>query len=440
MPTKRDSGLGCALRGLAAWALFVIGVPALTVGGCYFAARVSLQRAEEAWATRVEPMESFIARYPTEPDNPAALELDVKTRPLGIRLTDRTGEEPREGPHDELLKELSSFIGDRAGGGTDELGALAPEARAFLERERAPIEAIEAQILQGGTLRWKQDITKGVAAPIPGLLGHRQVHTLLLARAWEAARQGRPREAERALEASWVLGGSLEERPDLISRLIVVAVSTMQHRVLRAARLPPDRWLPRLEERGFADGMQAALQLEAWSWTRYAEGDWGMFDVDHMERGEKPPRTIGGDLGRFLTVPYMRLSFAGMSASLLRANEELRAQRRCDFDVQQYAEEFKESYPRWNILARIAVPSLLRAWASLRYADFDRELTEQVLVFRTIRRSSGSWPTGTVPSRVCADVSWVLEAHADGSLIVQPSEAPFVTDKDDRDWSIRLRP
>jgi hypothetical protein len=36
--------------------------------------------------------------------------------------------------------------------------------------ERGHIEAIETQILQGGDLRWKQDVTKGVAAPIPGLL------------------------------------------------------------------------------------------------------------------------------------------------------------------------------------------------------------------------------------------------------------------------------
>jgi hypothetical protein len=133
-------------RSLAVWALLVVGLTLGPVVLGYLAAWVSLRRAEKAWATRVEPMESFIARYPTEPDSPAVLALDEKTRALGIRMIRRPGEERREGPHDELLNELSSFISGGEGSEADELVPLPPAAVALLQSERARVEAIETQI------------------------------------------------------------------------------------------------------------------------------------------------------------------------------------------------------------------------------------------------------------------------------------------------------
>jgi hypothetical protein len=412
----------------------------VVLAGSYLAAWHSISRAERAWARQVEPMESFIARYPPEPDSPAAISLDDKTRLLGIGMILRPGEEDREGPHDDLLKELGDFITDHERARTDELAALPSEARTLLERERSHLAAIETQILEGGPLRWEHDATRGPVAPMPRLLAHRQIHTLLLARAWEAARRGRKREADRALEASWVLGASLEVRPDLISRLIALVASMTQHQLLRAARLPEERWLPRMQERGFADSLQTALQLEAWGWARYAVSFRGPSDVEYAARGETPPSAPADKIGRFLTAPYMRLSFAGMSKNLLRASQELRVQSRCDFDARQYSEEFERSFPRWNILGRMASPSLLRSWTSLRQADFDRELTEQVLLLRSHRETSGSWPAGSRPSRVCEGILWMREPQSDGSLTVQSSGPPFAADGSKRNWSFRLQP
>jgi hypothetical protein len=245
---------------------------------------------------------------------------------------------------------------------------------------------------------------------------------------------------ERSLEASFVLNEDYAERPELISKLIAVAVSGMQGAVLRTVKSPSGRWPPRLRQRSFAADIRTPYQLEAWNWTRYTTGRWGIFDVNEMETGEPPPPSILGSTGRFLTAPYVRLGFAGVSQALLTATETLGSQKRCDFDVERYAKDFEDSFPHWNILGRIATPSVVRGFTSMRYADLDTELTAQVLAVRAARRTTGRWPSAAVASNVCEGIQWEPRAAGDGSVTIAASAKPFAKDDPNWRWSIRLRP
>lgn len=441
MPT-RAAGTGCLLRALRAYALFVLACTAVAVSLGYLAAARAVPRAEKAWADQVEPMESFVARYPPQPDSPAGLALDALTRPLGIQMCGPRAPDPPGSDKTQFnfLQSLGSLIGDCGHSRNDDCPALPATAETFLEKEAPRLDAIETHILKGGPLHWVQDISKGVAAPFPSLLGHRQLSSVLLTRAMLHARRGRPEPAERSLEAAWVLNASFDERPDLLSRLITVSVSGMENAVLRTLKTPSDRWLPRMQQRTFAADIRTPYQLEAWNWTRFTVGLWGIFDVNYMESGETPPSSILGTAGRVLTTPYVRLSFAGVSEALLKASETLRSEKRCDFDVERYAREFEDSFPRWNILGRIATPSVVRGFTSMRYADLDRELTERVLAARAERHATGRWPSTPTPSTVCEGVVWESRADGDGSVTISPSVKPFATDDPHWRWSIRLRP
>lgn len=440
LPTRAD-GMGCLLRALRAYVLFVLAGVAVTVAVGYLAAAYAVRRAEKAWANEVAPMERFAARYPTQPDSPAAVQLDALVRPLGIQLTGPRAPDPTasEKAQAELLKSIASFVGDCGRSGVDECPALPPAVAAFLERESARLDAIEAHVLQGAPFHWAQDITRGVAAPIPSLLGHRQLESVLLARALANAGHNRPEAADRSLEAGWVLNSAYTERPELVSRLIAVSASALNVAVLRTLQRPEERWLPRMRGR-FAADLQTPYQLEAWNWTRYATGPWGIFDVASMGSGETPKHSIRGTTGRLLTIPYVRLSFAGVSRALLDATRTLRSVKRCDFDVDRYAKQFEDSIPRWNILGRIATPSVVRGFTALRYADLDRELTEQVLAARAERQATGRWPSADTPSTVCEGVVWQPRAGGDGSLTIGASTKPFLVDDPRWHWSIRLRP
>lgn len=278
-----------------------------------------------------------------------------------------------------------------------------------------------------------------MASPLPHLLAHRHLQSLLLARASMQVERGVPERAERPLEASWALNGALVERPDLISRLLAVSIAGMQRGVLRTLAKPPATWPPRLRE-PYPLPLRISFQLEAWNWTRYTTGSWGIFDVSYMEDGVEPPRSAPGTAGRWLTAPYVRLSFAGVSEALLRESQRLDSERRCDFDVDRHAKEFEESFPRWNILGRIATPSLVRSWTAFRYAELDRELTSLVLAARGGHAATGRWPGAAVPSSTCQGVSWLHEPGGDGTLTIRSSEKPFARDDKDWHWSIRLHP
>jgi hypothetical protein len=442
MTPTRAAGRGCLLRALRAYALFVLACVAVGVSLGYLAAGRAVRRAERAWAERGEPMETFAGRFPERPDSPAGLELDRLTRPLGIQMCGPYESDPagRDKARNEFLQSVSRFLGDCGRSGNDQCAALPRETATFLERESRRLDAIETHILEGGALHWAQDIEKGVASPIPRLLGHRQIQSLILARALAHEAGGRPPAVERSLEASWVLNASYVERPELISRLIAIAVSGMQNAVLRTVRNPSDRWLPRVQQQRFAAGIRAPYQLEAWNWMLYTKGPWGILDVNEMESGEIPRPSLFGTPARFLTAPYVRLSFAGISEALLTATETLLSQKRCDFDVDRYAKDFEDSFPRWNILGRIATPSVVRGYISMRSADLDTELSEQVLAARASRRATGRWPSAPAPSTVCEGIVWEPRTAADGSITIGPNAKPFVTDAPNWRWSIRLRP
>lgn len=430
------------MRAVRAYVIFVVVSLLLTVSVGYLAAGRAVHRTAKAWADAFEPMGSFVARYPKQPDSPAGRKLDELTRPLGIEMCGPRGATSggAKGPHDDLFQELGTHIGNCERAGSDECAPPSNQAQLFLERERARLDATETQILEGGPLRWEQDVSKGVAAPIPRLLGHRWLQNLLLTRALMHSGQGRLDAAERTLEASWILNASMTERPDLLSRLIAVAVTEMQHGVLRTMKAPSERWPPRMRQSVLDSDVRVPYQLEAWNWTRFTEASWGIFDVDYMESGEPPPRTLARATGQLLTAPYVRLSIAGMSEALLRASQELGPQRRCDLDLERYAKEFEESFPRWNILGRIATPSVVRTWASLRYANLDRELTAHVLAARGERRATGQWPSASLPSSTCEGVIWRQQPAGDGTFTIRASEKPFAAQDLNWRWSVHLHP
>jgi len=440
MLSTSASGAGCALRALKVYLLFLVVCVTLAVSLGYLAAGRAVTRAERAWAERGEPMESFVARYPQQPDSPVGVELDKLTRPLGIQMSGVRAKDTDEVKKQaEALQSLGRVISDCDHTASDACATLPHELEAFLAVEAVRIETIETHILESGPLLWAQDVGKGMAAPIPHLLGHRQLQNVLLTRALWLAGQHQRDAAERSLEASWALNASFTGRPDLLSRLIAVAVSGMQTGVLRTLKQPAPAWQPRMQQRDFAAEIRVPFQLEAWNWTRYTKGPWGVFDVSYMEDGVTPPSTVTGAIGRALTAPYVRLSFAGVSEAMLSATETLRAQKRCDFDVEAYSKQFEDSFPRWNIIGRIATPSLVRAFTSMRYADLDRELTERVLAARAARQATGSWPSAASPSTVCEGVVWQSSTGDDGSLTIAASVKPFPKDPS-RTWSMRLRP
>jgi hypothetical protein len=440
MRQTQAAGAGCLLRALRAYVAFVVVSALVSVSAGYCASSRAVRGAEAAWAAAGRPMDGFAARFPAQPDSAAAKQLDALARPLGLQMVGRTPPStPESKARGERLQAIGKPLGECGRSGSDLCPPPSADAQAFLREHSQRLDAIEALLTSGEPLQWQMDVAKGMASPFPHLLSHRYLQNLLLARVMLDAAQGRP-SSERTLEASWVLNLALAERPELISRLVASAVFGMQHDVLRTLPRPPASWVARLAQPVFADALRDPFQLEAWNWTRYTQGRWGIFDVTYMEDGETPPPSLIGAAGRWLTAPYVRLSVAGMSKALLDESEKLASQHRCDLDVDRRSRDFEESFPRWNVLGRIATPSVVRSFAAFRYAELDRELTREVVAARTERAASGRWPAAAVDSGVCEGVRWLHEPQADGTLTIRASAEPFEPRDNRWSWSIRLHP
>jgi hypothetical protein len=86
--------------------------------------------------------------------------------------------------------------------------------------------------------------------------------------------------------------------------------------------------------------------------------------------------------------------------------------------------------PRWNILGRIAVPNIARAWGTGVQAAYDVELTRHVLAARRGRGEvSETQPRTLGASSACPGVRWEQVVRGDGSVSIYPDRDPFPRQK-----------
>jgi len=265
-------------------------------------------------------------------------------------------------------------------------------ARLRLDSLDCEIDAVVDLLASGAAPVWKEEVSKGLAAPVPNLLGEIRLQRTLVARALQMSQLGRPEKAERALAASWSLNASLRDRADLISQIMAVATARMQAGLARRISLPPasvGSWRERLSRHDFRESVLRALRVESLAGARaLPEG---------RTASERASRVDYLDVRRMMLV---QLRDAPVSDGPLR-----------------FAEPTDLTDPPLSagaILSTIAVPNLLN---TVRRADrliVDLELTDRVLQALDLRAKLGHWPDripGLDRSRI-ANGHWVYSLEA----------------------------
>lgn len=429
------SGPGCLLRAVGAYLVFALLSLAVAIGCGYWLSSQQMAEAEKAWAREFEPMEALAARFPRQTDSEAAKALDAAARPLGIAFIRRPDDDStKQDSRFEALQDVGKALSDAG------VKPFSPPAASLLSREVRQISTVADQILQGGPLHWELDLDRGPGAPVPSLLAHRQLQSLLLARAHLDGEAGRTGEALEALEASWRLNASIIERPETLCQLIACAVSGMQDGVLRSMHHLPPVWIDRMRERPFSQNMTRFLQIEVWQMTRLSLEPWGVLDLGAIDSGNLPSAGFAGKIVRYPTVPFLRFALADYSVQTRVQASILRAERGCGLDIQGLSAEIEKSTPRWSVLTRISLPTLLRAWTAMREADLRRELTGRVIEARAERAATGHWPAGTLSSEVCEGLDWLSTVDRTGALVIRAAQDPFFAPLPTRKLEHRLTP
>jgi hypothetical protein len=441
MPTSpaRRQPRGCIPRALGLYALFLLlALGPWLIGGNVFALW-RVRQESKAWTEAGLGFEAFRARHPVVGDSPAAVELDRRARVLGIALIRRAGEESQVA--DRQPYELARQYVGRLCAASDNAAFEPPpaEVRRVLGRHRASLEAVADQLLGADEIAWEMDIEAGPASPVPSLLAQRYLHLLLLLEAVERTARDDPEGALRFLEAARRLTDALAARPDTLSQLIAIALASDEAGLLRTAPALAPGWATRLRESRFFGARLVMLQAEAYSWLTLTRGLRGVADLDaRPERGfftGKPAAWIV----RGFSIPFMRLSMTSISRHLRRLGALLQTEEPCTLSAPEVERKLLAGISRWDVIAKLAVPGLARAWVAALEGDLQAERTAVVLEAYQRLRQSGDWgPAQGQPSGHCPHLRWVLRPQRDGSLTIDLEPAPTLNPDQPRQWTFTL--
>jgi hypothetical protein len=375
-------------------------------------------------------MDALKARWPRADDSPGAREIDGLGRQLGIHLVRSSGGPPVE--DQKLYDSATGWLSRLSKSHEDGFPALPADVRALLDSERETLASMVARLNTTSYLAWKMDLDAGPEAPVPSLLAHRYLNTLVLLDAVERHRRGDRAGAEQALDAAWRHSETLADRPELISVLIAEALTINLGVVLRRIPEANSAWNGRLEQRRFHREVIDRFQSEAYSFAVLTRGYRGAGDME--EAGPAGNNPVDWTV-RILSVPFVRISMARISHHLRRGRALALASDPCRVTGEEMARIVSADMTRWDTIPKIAVPSVVRAVTSGAAADLDSELTRRVLVLE-VRRGGrpGNEATSAVPSGVCDGLSWRQVRQRDGGWTIGADPAPALHAGSDQRW------
>lgn len=413
MRVRLPQGPGGALFTTLAGLLFVAAACFLVISafGSWSQTRASL-----GWERTFGTPEEIFERYPSRDPNSDALTLETLTAPLGIDIATRSREsddrptKEDRGPFVAVKPAIGGYLKTQLRRAHRQIDPPPEALAAFLDAHRGELEALRQHLLHGSIPEWELQIEKLAAGPIPNLLGHIDLHKLLVTDALASAQAGNADVALADLEASWRLSRAVVRDPILITQLIRVSVARMQVGALRQLDRVPPIWLERLRGADHRERFLEAMRYEAWYWTQVVP------PIGFISEGPAWKRVLEA-----VAKPYVRWCLTDVSERFRQRLENLAAVRIfCDNDLAARHADLNVPVPRWNFYGQFAVPNMASAVDRVARLELDIELTAKLLELDTVRHENGKrWPQqfpGIEESAACPEDHWVYELTPDGAM------------------------
>jgi hypothetical protein len=343
------------------------------------ATRIGWQRAGRApWPANLGTIADFESRFPKRDPSAAALHLMVLARPLGIDFTPKM-----KSGDDAIQRTTTTYVKSEQASGELAITEPPSETAALIASHAREIDAVRDHLVQGGEIAWSMDLSKAFEAPLPNLLAHMHLHRLLVARALMRAR-AHDLGAWGDLQAASELGRSLHARPELVSQLVALSIARNVNAAAWKMPLPAPQWFlrPVDHERLLLRGMQG----DAWLFWKHG--------ADVLETPFAP-----------VIRPFFWAVEGNMVAHQRRTAMELSTITACGFDAKELFDRRLSSIPRWNVIARIAMPNTHSVWSRVKRFKAEREATHNALRIRAGQPIASQ--------SICSDGTW---RYAEGWL------------------------
>ena len=327
---------------------------------------------------------------------------------------------------DKIDPILNQYLDQQLTNPTHEIAVPPPELQQYLTENVATLNAIHNVVLTKGRPIWWRDISRLVAGdwatPLPSYLGVVNLQKMLVLETLQKQRQGQTQAALQTLEVSWQINQSFQDDPYLIGQLVNLIVERHLIGTLRKVDNLPFDWVQRLSKRDYRPALLKSIELEtaALSFNSLRNLDLShAFEVQEIgASGSGNTRKGWPNPFNLLAKPYFRLSAIDAYQSTKKSIDRLKAQ---EYDACRSYTDTEEFVPKaafWNILGQIAGPNFTSQIVKAEQAMLDRELTEKIILVKTMAAEQGQWPAALplLDSEVCPGVKWVYQIADDGTM------------------------
>ena len=327
---------------------------------------------DERWTATVGAPAEIFERVTPHGTNSSALRLDRAAAAFGIDLTSGADSDriSRTTPPLANNPELGSWCDamTTASGGSE---VPIPKAvQAILENRTDALTEIIASVTDGEPIVWELESATGGGGRVPSPGQLVKLHRWLAAAAVHSWHRGDDHRASACLDASWWINQESLRRPERDMRLAGYSVLELELATVRTVNpsLAIETWRARLDELDPVERLGGWVLIEAYSLPAST-----MRGTLRDEGGLWP-------LVLSLTVdPARRYLLTSASESLRVGTESQAAAGFTTVDPDLRYVEAHHRIPRWNRVARDALPNPWHEWPKAARARLTAELTAAVL-------------------------------------------------------------
>ncbi|MEL6606058.1 MAG: hypothetical protein AAFP20_22830 [Cyanobacteria bacterium J06614_10] len=371
-----------------------------------------------------ELAQEALAQYPATQTNDAARTLHVLVGELGIASI-TSQEEPDDVVPDPvqanalqaMTDDLSDYFEAQGQKTEGTLDPIPENLQTYLEQNLDALSDVQAHLRSGEPLVWEFDADQvaDFSFAVPSFLGLAQLQQLLALKAIYNAEQNQPDEMAAALEATLAINEALSERPELISYLVSLIVMNRQMSVMRHLEGVPTELSNRL----------LAIDQQQIGSDRLSFEGWIMYVAMQkmLASSGDPGEYLGYRTSALLRYEPLHRNYL-MLSSLDTARRMAQSYRRlpdltiCSGSLETLHTELALTASWWNMLGKIAMPSLLRQWQKGGQSMLAAELTHHIVTAKALAAEQGQWPDTlpTLESQTCPGEQWVYEVSPAGDM------------------------
>ncbi|NJL89267.1 MAG: hypothetical protein HC916_05280 [Coleofasciculaceae cyanobacterium SM2_1_6] len=371
---------------------------------------------------------AFFRQFPKTENNQTARQLgELAATQLGIPIVGRPGDswtisESQQKAYEDIQGELRTYLEDQGQNSTSSFNEVPPKLRDYLEKNADTLTVIRTLLLNNESPRWGTDmswISKGEPYRLPSYLGSVNLQRIFAIDMLHKQEQGKTKEVQETLEASWKLGQSFKNNPFFVGQLVSIISTRTQLGVMRKLDGLPRVWQQRLLEHDYRQSMLQTLTGESLSFRAYYR--WLMNQPTTALEDSRE------EVGEEFANGYLGLGWLEWSESMQKNFLRWEAIAVYQSKAEMYKALAQENACTWNFTNWRSTKDpiygaeldqniyLSGGWERAGRLMVEMELTQKILQIKEMGADARNLPN--LQSTICPNAQWAYQTERNGSSI-----------------------